>query len=314
MNNFLLKFYFWLPQDSSLGFFSKAVNRIVAKFIKRILDFFVPRYLLKTQNDFKNGLNDGFRKMSVVVSLTSFKDRIDDVWIVVECLFRQSYKADRIILYLDQTNFTLDDLPVNLLNQTKRGLEIRFVKDLRSHTKYYYALKEFSGSYVVTVDDDCYYPHNLIENLFSIHKFFPNSIASNRVHKILFDRFSVKAYKNWHHNFNCKTPISGKFLLTGVSGVLYPPFLLDNSLFDKEVFLDKCLYADDIWISLTAFRLGVMIASNNTFNKDMISISKAGVPRLLDYNSKGSGNDQQLIALLNHYNLDVIDVLSTDKR
>ena len=92
-------------------------------------------------------------------------------------------------------------------------------------------------------------------------------------------------------------------MLTGVGGVLYPPNIFDQTLFDKSIFLEKCKYADDIWLTFNAFRLNIKIASNNKFNKDLISISDSGDHRLLNFNSKKGGNDQQLLNLLDYFQL-----------
>lgn len=299
----LLKIYFKLPHDKSFGIFSKIINRLAARIIKRILDRTVPSHFLKTLDKYPTGVNLEPRDKEIVISLTSFPGRIADVWIVIECLFRQTYKADKIILWIDKERFNMEELPTSLKNQMKRGLEIRLVKDLRSHTKYYYALKEYNNSFVITVDDDCYYPENLIENLMKIHREYPNSIAANRIHKIQFEDNRIVPYKKWSHNFSPKNSVNGVYLLTGVSGVLYPPNLFDAAFFDTSVFMEKCKFADDIWLSVNAFRLGINVASNSKFNKDMLAISKTGEVRLLNYNSKGNGNDSQLRAVLDHFKM-----------
>src|SRR5690606_16598971 len=60
----------------------------------------------------------------LIVSLTSFPARIDRLWLVVECILRQSYKPDRIILWLSKEQFTtVNELPKSLLEQRSRGLE-----------------------------------------------------------------------------------------------------------------------------------------------------------------------------------------------
>jgi len=299
----LLKFYFKLPHDSSFGIFSKVINRIAARIIKRILDRTVPDYFIKTLEKYPIGVNQEARDKEIIISLTSIPGRISDVWIVIECLFRQTYKADRIILWIDKDRFNLEDLPARLKAQKERGLEIRLVEDLRSHTKYYYALKEFSNSFVITVDDDCFYPENLIENLMNIHQEYPSSIASNRIHKIQFKDNLILPYKKWSHNFSPKNTVNGWYLLTGVSGVLYPPNLFDAQFFDTTVFMEKCKFADDMWLTINAFRLNIPIASNSTFNKDLMSVSKSAKVRLLNYNSKGNGNDSQLRAVLDHFKM-----------
>lgn len=299
----VLNIYFKLPHDKSFGIFSKIINRLAARIIKRILDRTVPSHFLKTLDRYPTGVNLEPRDKEIVISLTSFPGRIADVWIVIECLFRQTYKADKIILWIDKERFNIEDLPSRLKAQMKRGLEIRLVEDLRSHTKYYYALKENNNSFVITVDDDCYYPENLIENLMKIHREYPNSIASNRIHKIKFKENYVLPYAKWSHNFSPKNNVNGTYLLTGVGGVLYPPKIFDAPFFNATVFMEKCKFADDIWLSVNAFRLGINIASNGKFNKDMIAISKTGDVRLLNYNSKGNGNDSQLRAVLDYFKM-----------
>lgn len=312
MMNRILSLYFKLPHDRFFGLPSKIINRLAAKAVKKTLDSTVPKKFKMTQHLFPWGLNTEPRDRELLVSLTSFPARIADVWIVVECLFRQTYKADKIILWLDQERFTLASLPEDLKDQFDRGLEVRLVKDLRAHTKYFYALQEFKDANVVTVDDDCYYPETVIENLVKINKEFPDAIASNRIHKFTFNSNILLPYRKWYHNYNPPGIVNNKYLLTGVSGVLYPPNTFDNQVFDVDTFMQKCMFADDIWLSLNAFRLNVDIASNRCFNKDMISISKSSEVRLLDYNSKGSGNDDQIKAVLKHLGEGIIKPMSYD--
>jgi predicted fused transcriptional regulator/phosphomethylpyrimidine kinase len=64
-----------------------------------------------------------------------------------------------------------------------------------------------------------------------------------------------------------------------------------------------CKFADDVWLSLHAFRLNIEVATNNKFNKDMISISTSSKFRLLDFNSKGNGNDGQIKAVVKEYQI-----------
>jgi hypothetical protein len=137
----------------------------------------------------------------------------------------------------------------------------------------------------------------------SINKRFPNSIAANRIHKLRFNGAEILPYSDWQHNFNPKHEISGNYLLTGHSGVLYPPKIFDDKFFDSEKFMAICKFADDVWLSLHAFRLNIEVATNNKFNKDMISISTSSKFRLLDFNSKGNGNDGQIKAVVEEYQI-----------
>ena len=66
---------------------------------------------------------------TIIVSLTSFDQRIDSLHIVIESLFQQSLKADNIILWLSKKNFLSKSVPENLLRLQTRGLSIEWVSE-----------------------------------------------------------------------------------------------------------------------------------------------------------------------------------------
>ena len=85
--------------------------------------------------------------MRIIVSLTSYPQRIESVHMVVESLYRQIVTPDEIILYLSLEQFprTEDDLPDNLkVLIGKKGFRIEWVEgNLKSHKKYYYSLQKY---------------------------------------------------------------------------------------------------------------------------------------------------------------------------
>lgn len=305
MMNTLLDIYFKLPHDKTLGILTKAFNRVVAKILKRVLDRTVPSYFLKTVDQFPSGINHIARDKKVIVSLTSFPARIDDLWIVIECLFRQTYQADKIILWLARPQFEGLELPENLLNQQKRGLDIRFIdEDLRSHKKYYYALKEYHKDLVITVDDDVFYPQDTFKELKKYNDLFPNCVVANRGHLIKFKNNSsmILPYKKWQHN--AKIGEASFFLVpTGVGGVLYPPGALSEEVFNKEVFIKKCFMADDLWLKISSLLNGKMVFITPRYKQEFITVGRTQENKLVTSNSLNGGNDQQLRAVLDHYQL-----------
>ena len=90
------------------------------------------------------GLNEIKRDVPLVISLTSYEERFDDLTISLYSLLTQTVKPDRIILWLSD-ELTLNDLPYDITRFIKNGLEIRFVKDIGSYTKAIYAFKEFNS-------------------------------------------------------------------------------------------------------------------------------------------------------------------------
>lgn len=303
--NFLYRIYFALPNFARIGIVGKAINRILGMILKRIFDTFVPAYLKRTAHKAGYGLNSEARDEKYIVSLTSFPARIDEIWITIETILRQSFKPDKIILWLGKDQFSSVKLPQSLTNQKSRGLSIEFVEDLRSHTKYYYALQRYPDAIVITLDDDVYYPKDTLKQLVALHRHKPGVICANRVHKITFRNKIINPYRKWAHNYKGNIRLSHELLLTGVSGVLYPPKSLHPDVFDQEVFSEKCYFADDIWLMIQAIRNKTKVFTGDYFNKDMVVVSKSQKIRLLNSNSHHGGNDEQLSEVLIHYKIDL---------
>jgi hypothetical protein len=302
--NTLLNIYFKLPHDKTFGIVSKAFNRLVAKILKRILDRIVPSYFLETQGQYPTGLNTEKRDKEVIVSFTSFPDRIQDVWIVVECLFRQTYKADKIVLWLSQSQFEGIELPILLLEQQKRGLEIRFVEDdLRSHKKYYYALQNFASSIIVTVDDDVFYHRDVFKTLIEANRKHPNEVISNRAHKIKFnEKERILPYQQWDINY--KSPSSSYlYVPTGVGGVLYPPGSLSDKLLNTEAIKELCFHADDLWLKAGSLLMSTKVQITPNYRQEFITVGKSQNSKLVTSNSLNGGNDEQLNRILKYFTL-----------
>jgi hypothetical protein len=308
MMNKLLYIYFKLPHDKTFGIVSKVINRLVAKIVKRVLDKTVPSYFLKTQRQYPNGLNKEPRNKNVIVSFTSFPGRIQDVWIVVECLFRQTLKADKIILWLSESQFKDVEIPILLQNQIERGLEIRFVKgDLKSHKKYIYALTEFKNDYIITVDDDLYYDQKLIENLIQLKVKHPLSLPTNRAHKITFNKNNeVNLYSKWEHNYHKSTP-SILLVPTGGFGTLYEFHQLNESFNNEKLITELIPHADDLWLKIQTLLKNIKVVTNNQYNKDPLTIKSSQLEKLVTKNVIAGGNDVQLRKVLDYFQLNNLE-------
>ena len=141
------------------------LNKKTSKTLQRIIDYIEAYYNLyikrKWSSDNHLQLNKIKRDQKIIVSLTSYPKRIDTIWLTITSLFKQSMKPDLIVLWLAKSQFkTLDDLPDSLKRLQKYGLKIKLCDDLKSHKKYYYALKEFNEDIVILADDDMFYPND----------------------------------------------------------------------------------------------------------------------------------------------------------
>ena len=285
-------FYWSFVDDNQLGVVGKAANRLVRKYVKRHLDKTLPTYFKLTPVD--SGINTTeHRNRKLICSLTSFPARIDEIWVCIETIFRQTVKADEIVLWLATPQFPSHQLPESVKQCMEKGLTVRWVdEDLRSHKKYYYALQEYENADIVLLDDDLYYPDQLLENLLGIAKRHPQSICATRVHKMTYSSGSLNPYGKWTHNYNPrKEQSSNDFFFTSGAGTLIPIGIMPQDTFNKEVFKE-----------MQAHGAGIKIFSNDKYDKDEISIGRSQRVKLVNSNVADGGNDKQIQAVREYLN------------
>lgn len=257
-------------------------------------------------NSTKKGTTDSkIAEREVIVSLTTHSFRINDVYLSIESIMQGTMLPNRIILWLSD-EYKNNPLPITLQNQMKRGLEIRFCKDIRSYTKLVPALKEFPESAIVTIDDDILYPIDTLEHLVNAYNKANDCICAHWVHTIPKD-----LNKNYTSLLDWPTetgPVQDSPLLfyEGFGGVLYPPKSLDEEVLNESVFLDICKYADDVWFNAMSLKKGTKVRYANprpglfrcVGNPDVQAIA------LRNVNSNGEVlNDVQIKAVFNKYGI-----------
>ncbi len=188
----------------------------------------------------------------LIVSFTSYPERIPTIHIMVESVFKQTIAPGRTILWLSEDQFPKKeaDLPDSLLSYLDKGLEIRFVQgDLKPHKKYYYAMQEFPDNPIVTLDDDVIYPEDTLSKLWNSYQSFPHAVSAIRAHRIAITDGQIGKYNEWTQNepLFYRRPSMLAFA-TGVGGVLYPPGCMPAVAFDKNLIEKHCLLGDDIWL------------------------------------------------------------------
>lgn len=205
-------------------------------------------------------MRNSYIKPKCVISLTSYQARFPTLHVCLESLFKQSFLGDEIILYLDK-DVQNSEILFDIRAFTKMGLKIILTDDmLKCHTKYYYAMQDFPDAVVITVDDDVIYNPKCLETLYSSYIRTPNSISANRVHRILKNKDgSLKPYLDWKFEETTVITPSLDLFATGVGGVLYPPGLLPDMIFNKNLIKKYCLYTDDIWLKFMELLNGIPI-------------------------------------------------------
>ncbi len=306
--NTLYYIYFSLPNFAvKWGIAGKAVNKVMVIIIKRLFDFFMPRHYQRTAAKAPMGITQEKREKKYIVSVTSFPARINDIWISIETILRQSVKPDEIILWLAESQFPDKKVPDSLQRLTKRGLTIKFCEDLRSHKKYYYAMKLYPNDNIITLDDDLYYHKDVLKNVIDLHEKYPNLVCTNRAHEILIKDGKVLPYRKWNHNAKNIVEPSHQLLQTGGAGTVYPPGSLSPNVLDKERILELSFHADDIWLKMMALINGTKIITNKLYNKDFVTVSKTQNEKLVSTNVLEGGNDMQLKNICDYYNVNLME-------
>lgn len=252
-------------------------------------------------------LNETTREQKIIVSLTTFGARINDVYLAIESISKQTLKPDKVILWLTENEFDNNDIPISLRSLEKRGLEIRECESLKSYTKLIPTLREYPNDFIITIDDDAIYPIDLVERLITTHRKFPECICCFRAHKILLNkRGNILPYNQWEWEVNEKNP-NYNLLPTGVGGVLYYPNCFSLEVLNSLNFLELAPNADDIWFKVmslindvkckTVFDEGVNLPG--TFLK----LDSSMINSLNASNVHNNMNDVQLMNVLEKFKI-----------
>lgn len=196
----------------------------------------------------------------VVVSLTSYGERLDYVYLTVLSLMHQTMPPDRIVLWID-VDADSAAVPDSLKRLEPYGLDIRYgCENLKGHKKYFWALREFSDSCVITVDDDVMYPADTVESLMVAHTNYPKAVVGRRVHRMLLADGELAPYVDWDQEWSKDGHPRRDLLATGVGGILYPPRCFGEKTFDLSSILDTGLGNDDIWLKANEMIYGRDVA------------------------------------------------------
>jgi hypothetical protein len=207
-----------------------------------------------------DGLNREPRDKKVILALASFPPRFEKLDTVLKRLLDQTFKPDRLILYLDDF-LKPGDVPESIAGLTQYGLEIRYVPhDLKPHKKYFFAMQEFPEDLVITVDDDFIFPRELVETLVASWRRFPDCVSALRAHKIAFKgRDEFRPYAEWGWECEEVNRPSMRYLATGGAGTLYPPHVIPPEGFDIDAIRATSLNNDDLWLKFMEMRTGTKV-------------------------------------------------------
>lgn len=243
----------------------------------------------------------------VLISLTTYSKRVHDVYLVIESIAMQSVKANKIILWLDENEFTIDTIPITLKNLISRGLVIKFCENFKSYKKLVPSIQEHSDYNIVTIDDDIIYPHDMLEQLLLDHISHPNVIISHRAHKIKYNtKGEILDYDLWDYETKCSDADYDIFPV-GVGGILYPPHSLSLECVNYSVFMDIAPHADDVWFKAMSLKNNVKckkVNDSRAFYQRFLMLENNQDIALGLNNVINKENDTQLKKVFKKYNLE----------
>ncbi|MCB9979396.1 MAG: NUDIX hydrolase [Rhodospirillales bacterium] len=260
----------------------------------------------------ESGVNRPLEKQPrVVVSLTSFPERLYDVHYALYSLLKQSMKPDKLILWLGREQFPNgeSDIPDEVLRLKDFGLEVAWCKDTKSYKKLIPALEAYPDCIVVTADDDAFYHKDWLRLLYESYLENPECVHCHRAHRIGLEKdSSISPYEAWTRCIE-GVDISYRNWFTGVGGVLYPPGSLCPDVSNENLFMDLAPTTDDIWF------WGMALANNTKIKvvghniSDIVSVNfervtgKSSEFKLSDQNIGGRLNEHSLHRVLQRYDL-----------
>lgn len=199
-------------------------------------------------NLLESGINETKRDPQLIVSLTSYPERMYDIHYCLYSLLTQSIKPDQLILWLAEEEFPNKekDIPKKVLNLQKYGLTIKWCNNIKSYKKLVPTLKEYPNDIIVTADDDIFYPKNWLEKLYNEYLQNSEYIYCHNAHKITFEGENIKPYTNWKKSINDNTADFINIAI-GCGGILYPPNSFHQDIFDQKLFMWLAPNADDLW-------------------------------------------------------------------
>ncbi|MCM1034566.1 MAG: hypothetical protein NC404_02970 [Bacteroidales bacterium] len=250
---------------------------------------------------------DALCKEEVIVSLTSYGKRISEVYLAIESIMQGTMKPNRIILWLAEEERG-KTLPITLLLQQQRGLQVEYCADIRSYKKLIPTLQKYKEAAIITVDDDIMYNIDFVENLVRSHIKQPNVVCANRIRKMSRDvKGTLTSYLQWSLEATDYSDYQLNFLTSG-GGTIFPPHIFPNEVFNEKVFMEICPYADDVWINAMLRLKSVPIVKSFTHDSqgcDYVALTKPLERALETINTNPNHclNDVQIKAVFAHYNI-----------
>lgn len=207
-----------------------------------------------------------------IVSITSIPSRCKSLRLCIETLLLQTLRPKRILLILgpDWDGYNVPDF--SMLSPL---IDVRRVdEDLGSHKNYFYALKEYQGTKIMTVDDDFLFDKNFCRDMMDVAEQFPQSIVVLYGQLCQFKSGKAAPRSDWSWYLGGDESSPSHSVMPGTGYCLYPAgwwipddgwveFLKSACRHPTEGFLGY----DDSCIKIKALQLNVKFVVARPYSK-----------------------------------------------
>lgn len=288
--------------------FVKLVRHLKEQYNRLVYPLMLHRAKVNRKRPTESGITSVFYdNKKVIVSLTTFPDRIVYVCETLHSIMHQTKKPNLIILWLAREQFPHgeENLPSSLLLLKQYGLSIEWVDDdWKSYKKIIPALTQYPDDIIVTADDDLYYPSYWLKSLIASYFEFPQDIQGHLITAVSFteDRFVFKdrylKEGTGEASFCCK-------ILSG-SGTLFPPHCMYQDVTDANLFMSLAPTNDDIWLWAMAIMNNTKVRwiKHNMVKLYWVEHTQEETPCLVTENNQGPNKrESQTKAVFDKYQL-----------
>src|SRR6476661_8543598 len=232
----------------------------------------------------------------VVVSMTTHGVRLKTAALALESIARGSTRPQRLLLWL-QTPEQVRTAPAALRRLERRGVELLLSPDYGPHTQYYPhgASVERHTVPLVTADDDIMYPRNWLAVLSDANRRHPDTISGHWISIMGPSVDGVADYATWARARDTAARTAN--FAVGVSGVIYPPAMLQELRTRGTDFVAACPGADDIWLKWVALRAGIPVRQVRPVPRHFPIIPGTQGQSLMQTNVGESRNDRWIRGL-----------------
>lgn len=243
---------------------------------------------------------------NVIVSLTSYGERIPQLKYTLHSLVSQSVRPERIVVNLarEDEKFLTDEIR----SFGRYGVEFFFCRDIHSYKKLLPTLERFPSACIVTADDDICYEKDWLKRFRETHAAHPGDVLGHLVYKIALGDGQIAPYAAWVRNYRASPRERGVFVV-GAKGALYPPGVFHRDIFREDLYLRLSPLGDDLWFHFMALLNGKTIRQvdrplmNQCFVDPYREYGISGGRTLAQQNVGENGNDVQLRNILRHYGI-----------